>query len=96
MEEKDAPTDALTETQICYGPSNNNTNSIKNKKTNSNNNGNQNQVKILKRESSTDQKKENNQDIQCMLCNQPHGRVYDLCRKKSVTLFQQKRLKSSI
>ena len=64
VEESNTLTDSLTETQICYGPSNNNTNSTKNK-TNSNNNNNQNQVKILKRNSATDQKKENNPDIKC-------------------------------
>ena len=60
-----------TETQICYGPSNNNSKWIKNKTNNNQNN--QNQVKILRREPAANQNKENSSDMKCMLCNDPHA-----------------------
>ena len=44
-----------TETQICYGPSNNSSKPIKNKTSNLQNN--QNQVKLLKREPDVNQNK---------------------------------------
>ena len=73
MEEVDTPTNTPTETQICYGPPNNNTNSTKNKTSSNPNNNGQNKVTVLKRDSTANQKKENNSVIQCMLCNQPHA-----------------------
>ena len=53
----------ITQTQICYGPS----------KNNSSQQNNQQQVKILKKESVTKPIKENNADLKCMLCNDPHA-----------------------
>lgn len=73
MEGSDIPTDTLTETQICYGPPNNNTNSTKNKTSSNSNNNGQHKVTVLKRNSTDNQKKETNSDIQCMLCNQSHA-----------------------
>ena len=56
-----------TETQICYGPSSNLSKPIKNKTSN-----NQNQVKILKRDPTDNQNKDDKADMKCMLCNDPH------------------------
>ena len=61
----------ITETQICYGPSKNSPKPIKNNMSNQQNN--QQQVKILKREPDAKQTKENNSDLKCMLCNDPHA-----------------------
>ena len=57
-----------TETQICYGPSSNLSKPITNKT-----NNNQDQVKILKRDPTDYQKKDNKSDMKCMLCNDPHA-----------------------
>merc|ERR1711895_318327 len=53
----------ITQTQICYGPS----------KNNSSQQNNQQQVKILKKDSVAKPIKENNTDLKCMLCNDPHA-----------------------
>ena len=70
MEEVYTQRNTPTKTQICYGPPNNNTNSTKNKTSSNPNNNGQNKVTVLKRDSAANQRKENNSDIQCMLCNQ--------------------------
>ena len=63
MEGSDIPTDTLTETQICYGPLKNNTNSTKNKTNSNPNNNGQHKVTVLKRDFIDNQKKETNSDI---------------------------------
>ena len=72
IEEADTSTNTVTKTQFFYGPYNNNTKSTKNKTSSNPNNNNQTKVTVLKRDSVINQKKENNLDIQSMLCNQPH------------------------
>ena len=54
----------ITETQICYGPSNNSSKPIKNNINNKQSN--QHQVKILKREPAVNQNKENDSDMKSM------------------------------
>ena len=68
----DRPIEGIEPTEIVnYGPSNNSSKPIKNK-TNAQQ-SHQNQVKLLKREPDVNQSKENNSDVKCMLCNDPHA-----------------------